>query len=300
MGWDRARGDVAYGLDVDVTRSVLPTGASDSTRQDSMIAELNEFVHTDTGVKTDSYSKMYGSHTDTDEWFPIYAQDGYYGIPGLYKLAVTVDGISASGGQIDTTSLGDDGIGTGFTGFVSPTFPHMWTGSEWRNVRGDTTYGLDVDVTRLPPGLAQETKQDTQIAQLEEIKNNTANIPPKGQTTKANSMPVVLPSDQTLTMEFTDDTYPETIYDLTLADSTIEYSYTLPSNCKEYEFQCEQNVDIRYSPGSGGTSTNYRTLKTPAAWSSWGRAGVNYANKTLYFKSPTQDNVIVQITIWTD
>jgi len=96
----------------------------------------------------------------------------------------------------------------------------------------------------------------------------------------------------------TDDTLSETIVDLSLADSSTEYSYTLPSSCKEYEFQCEQNVDVRYSSGAGGTDTNYRTLKAGTTWSSWGRIGTNYANKTLYFKCPSQNNVVIQITIW--
>lgn len=42
--WDRARGDVANGLDVDVTRSVLPTGASTSALQSTIDASINTLL----------------------------------------------------------------------------------------------------------------------------------------------------------------------------------------------------------------------------------------------------------------
>lgn len=38
--WDRMRGDTTNGLDVDVTRSALPSGASTSAKQDTMITHL--------------------------------------------------------------------------------------------------------------------------------------------------------------------------------------------------------------------------------------------------------------------
>jgi len=96
----------------------------------------------------------------------------------------------------------------------------------------------------------------------------------------------------------TDVTTPETIYDLTLADSTVEYSYTLPSDCSDYEFQTRTSVDIRYSSGIGGTVTNYRTLKSGGSYNTFGRTFAKYASKVLHFKCPTSNNIVVEITVW--
>lgn len=43
--WDRVRGDITNGVDVDVTRSALPTGAATSAKQDTLAAEFtSEFT----------------------------------------------------------------------------------------------------------------------------------------------------------------------------------------------------------------------------------------------------------------
>lgn len=56
--WDRMRGDATFGVDVDVTRSALPTGASTLAEQQSQTTQLNKvvgkYVDFDTGPGGDS------------------------------------------------------------------------------------------------------------------------------------------------------------------------------------------------------------------------------------------------------
>jgi len=287
-GWDRLRSDTTYGLDVDVTR--LPN--------DIDIRNLNAL---DDSIRVET-CKLFGYSPFEDKWLPLGVYKEVYGGKDVWKLMTNSKLVLWDDVMNDYWNLNTDAKNANVNGYISPAPLYIFDGSVFNRARGDITYGLDVDVTRsaLPIGASTEAKQDIGNANLSSIDNKLNSL---GQKTMAGSVPVVIASDQsqvpvTGSMTFTEDTLSETIVDLNLADSSTEYSYTLPSSCKEYEFQCEQNVDVRYSSAAGGTNTNYRTLKAGTTWASWGRVGTNYANKTLYFKCPSQNNVVIQITIW--
>lgn len=78
-----------------------------------------------------------------------------------------------------------------------------------------------------------------------------------------------------------------TEYNIHLTNANTEYSQTLPSNTKAFEFQCRQNHDIRFAFTAGkvaGPTSPYFTLK---AGRTYYKENLDLSNKTIYFASET-------------
>lgn len=77
--FDRFRGDTTNGLDVDVTRSALPTGAATSAKQDTAIARLGLFhpVDGDNDEFSDSAAAEIGPLAVGRVWVKLVGGDGH-------------------------------------------------------------------------------------------------------------------------------------------------------------------------------------------------------------------------------
>ena len=97
-----------------------------------------------------------------------------------------------------------------------------------------------------------------------------------------------------VTATIADSTLTDTWYDLTLTDTATEYSFTLPTGCVGYEFQCRTSNDVRWG-NTAEVATKYWTLKSGTAYSTWPLANYNHSGKTLYFYSPTTAGLVIEI-----
>jgi len=84
--------------------------------------------------------------------------------------------------------------------------------------------------------------------------------------------------------------------ELELTDADTEYDYVLPANCKRFEFNCRESVDIRfaYTTGQVASTGPYRTLRAGA---SYFQSNVDAGGITLYFASSAA-GVTVEIEVW--
>lgn len=124
--WDRIRGDIANGVDVDVTRSALPSGAATSANQTTLIGRF---------VAAAALSDAQANPTTTRVGAVLQAFNGS-----------TWDRLRSAGDNADAVATSTLGR------LIVNAKNQMFNGSTWDRIRGDTTYGQDVDVTRIAAG----------------------------------------------------------------------------------------------------------------------------------------------------
>ena len=166
------------------------------------------------------------------------------------------------------------------------------TGTFWQE-----TQPVSVASLPLPAGASDSTRQDTSNLYLSEINSK---LPASlGQKTKAESLAVVLPSDQTFDISMDDETWNDTRIVLTLTTQDTGYSYTLPEKTTCYEVKVEQSRDIRVSDSENGLTSNYDILKSGTTYNTPFAKDVVIQNKDLWFKDVNNAGTIVLLRIWT-
>lgn len=194
--WDRARGDTTYGLDVDVTRvpsnidvtgSSTPTdtyanpstaidvwsllGLYNGSTWDMARGDITYGLDVDITRMPASGSIMIGASTPADAYAnPADAIDAW-SLMGLYNGSTwdMVRGDTTNGLDVDVTRLpAVFGASTPIDTYTTPTdaldvysLLGFYNGSNWDMARGDITYGLDVDITRIPAIVGASTPIDT-------------------------------------------------------------------------------------------------------------------------------------------
>jgi hypothetical protein len=124
---------------------------------------------------------------------------------------------------------------------------------------------------------------------------------PISGSVSVSNFPATQTVSGTVTTTISDSTYSDSVVDVTLSDTGTVYSYTLPSTCVMFEFQCRTATDILYSNNSAGITggTGYRTLKSGTSYNSPGQKYAVIGSKTLFWKSPATAGAVLELTIWT-
>jgi hypothetical protein len=137
-------GDATNGLEVDVTRSALPTGAATSANQTN--GTQKSIIVDPTGAEMDLFKKDDNFASGGDHGLMILGVSG--GTPQKYK-------------PLKVETAGADGESNTNDRLVCEAYLAEFNGTTWDRVRGDITNGLDVDVTRsaLPTGAATSANQ---------------------------------------------------------------------------------------------------------------------------------------------
>lgn len=165
-------GDATHGLDVDVTRSALPTGASTLAKQDSILAELQ--LKADLTETQPVSLASVPSHAVTNE--------GTFAVqPTTADGADTTMGAKADAKSTatDTTPISVVSILKQISASVQAPPSHAVSGTVTANA------GTDLNTS----ALALESGGN-----LASIKAKTDNIPALGQALASASVPVILPS----------------------------------------------------------------------------------------------------------
>lgn len=82
----------------------------------------------------------------------------------------------------------------------------------------------------------------------------------------------------------------------TIVTKNVEITQTLPDDTKRYTINVrEGRGQLRLAFASGETATNYKTIRRGFIWDSY---EVDVANSTDIYLLSTQDNVVVEITVW--
>lgn len=146
---DRARGDAEFGLDVDVTRSALPAGASTEASLALLRSETNTNLN-------DIEADVEGLRTAFD------AED-FATQTTLAALKARADLLATEATLADllarfpsALALADNTANPTLSRVA--TFPHVWDGSTWDRTPGDSVNGAFVNVKTsvLPTGAATE------------------------------------------------------------------------------------------------------------------------------------------------
>lgn len=164
----------------------------------------------------------------------------------------------------------------------------------------NVTLGVDNNAT--PPDATKIATDDIGGIQYQRMKltlgaDGAADMDlDSGQQTMANSVPVVIASDQSA-LPTSVATTP-TIFNVTMTNPDTEYSQALPANTKRFSLQCLTDFDVRFAFAAG-------KVAGPAAPYALVRAGMNYyeeqvslAAVTLYLASPDAGK-IAEIIVWT-
>ena len=190
--WDRVRGDTANGVDVDVTRlPALAAGTNNIGDVDVLTvpAPLNV---TGGGVEASALrvtlaSDSTGLISVDDNGSTLSIDDG--------GASITVDGSVSVTGAVDTELPTAAALADAAANPTTPTVGAaalLFNGVTWDRVRGDTTNGVDVDVTRLP-ALAAGTNNIGDV----DVLSVPAPLSTTGGGTEATALRVTLASDST-------------------------------------------------------------------------------------------------------
>lgn len=183
--WDRQRGDISNGLDVDVTRVQGTVQVQSNSANLATEATLASIVTTDDGaftVGTDKVVPVGGTYRSVLD----NVNDGDIGALAMtihrslfVSLREPVNGNAVSMADPDADAVGATDT---YAPLVRAPLYFLNGGGTFDRARGDTTNGLDVDVTRvqgtvavsaaslpLPTGAATLAEQQTQTAHLSNI-----------------------------------------------------------------------------------------------------------------------------------
>lgn len=86
-----------------------------------------------------------------------------------------------------------------------------------------------------------------------------------------------------------------TIFNVTATLANTEYSQALPSDTKKLLLRCRGLSRIQFSFASGGTNTNYITIRPGTVYSV---EGLSLSSSTIYFETSLAGQV-VEILTWT-
>jgi hypothetical protein len=93
-------------------------------------------------------------------------------------------------------------------------------------------------------------------------------------------------------LKFSDETYSETIVDLTLTDTGTWYSYSLPENTVSYDIKARTGHDFKVSKSDGGA---YQTVWAGDVLKRAVTNGV--LSDTLYFNAPDSAGLVLEIRV---
>lgn len=169
---DLARGDIANGLDVDVTRSALPTGAATQATLASLLAQLDVALSTRASQATVAsilgqldvaLSTRLADATFTGRFPVAQALSEAIANPTATSIGAFLmvwDAIAAQWRRLPGFPTSADALGQQSAFAYPPVVAHLlgFNGASFDRLRSDTANGLDVDVTRsaLPTGAATE------------------------------------------------------------------------------------------------------------------------------------------------
>ena len=77
-----------------------------------------------------------------------------------------------------------------------------------------------------------------------------------------------------------------------IAVANTEQSFVLPTDCKKFLIRNRSYNDLRFSYDSGGTTTDWLTIKKGAVFTDQNL----YSSQTIYFQGPTMGDVIEIVT----
>lgn len=116
-----------------------------------------------------------------------------------------IAGLAVAQSSTKWNNIKDAIVGDSLTNGLPATALYEFDGTNWDRVRGDSTYGLDVDVTRIPAIVGAKTPADAYANLTDALgtwsllglwNGTTWDRAKKAQQTMANSMAVVIASDQ--------------------------------------------------------------------------------------------------------
>lgn len=181
--WDRARGDVANGIDVDVTRlpaplTIVGNGAAAAALRVTLANDSTGTVVADTELPA-AAALADGAGNPTTPTVGA-ANLAYNGTTWDRVRGDTANGLDVDVTRVQGTVTVDSELPAAAAladGAGNPTTPTVgagnlaFNGTTWDRVRGDVTNGLDVDVTRsaLPTGASTLAEQQTQTTALQLI-----------------------------------------------------------------------------------------------------------------------------------
>lgn len=131
-----------------------------------------------------------------------------------------------------------------------------------------------------------------------------------GQDTMANSVPVVIASDQSaisveqgalqagtdiVTVEGAITTV--TLYNLTLTSADTEYSQILPATCRRLSFKCREEATMRWAMETGKVATPTEPYVTLPGGAVFDSGAVLLTGETLYLASSVS-GVVAEIDAW--
>lgn len=215
---DHIKGDSTYGLDADVTRSVLPTGASTEA--------------TVAGIKTGT-DKIPASpaqeHSTAVSPSSVRLTDG----TSFYKATNVTDTqpVSATALPLPTGAATSANQTTTLTdlGAVTETAPATDTASSGLNGRLQRiAQRLTSLIALLPSSIGRKATAGSLSVTLASDEDLLSRIPSSlGQKTAAGSLAVVLPSDQNVTVQ-------NATFNFVPALTRVTYTLTRPSNTTRY------------------------------------------------------------------
>lgn len=118
-----------------------------------------------------------------------------------------------------------------------------------------------------------------------------------GQQTMANSVPVVLASNQSGVPVAALEAGTPTEYNITLTNANTEYGQALPANTLRLAVRCRSGAQVRYAWTTGKVATPTAPYQTLQAGAEYVLEGVKLASATLYLASAAAGS-IVEMEAW--
>jgi hypothetical protein len=87
-------------------------------------------------------------------------------------------------------------------------------------------------------------------------------------------------------------------FEVALATTNTEYSFTFPAGCKRFRLQCRDATDVRVAFLTGkvaGSTSPYHTVKSGAVW----EVDKLYFNKNVMYLAASGGSKVVEVLCFT-